>query len=81
MLYNWGIRPIVGTIIVKKYRDTFLELAKDPDSFLKSNRGRKLVEAIPEADAKLFVTPSEGRTSFLDRWWKLFVKETMPSAH
>jgi len=61
LFFKLGTMPIVGTWLQKKQRDMFFKIAKDPDSFFKSDRGRKLMETYPEADAKVLATPSEGR--------------------
>ena len=44
MLYNFMTNPLIGTMLLKKVRETTLEMIKDPDKFLKSNAGRKILE-------------------------------------
>lgn len=58
------LKPIIGTLIVKKQRDTFLKWAKAPDDFIKTNVGRKAIENFSESDLKFWTQPSDVRDLF-----------------
>jgi len=48
MLYNFMTNPLIGTMLLKKVRETTLEMIKDPDRFLKSEAGRKMLGDLGE---------------------------------
>lgn len=54
---KWGFRlvpiPIIGEWLEKQSRDIFLKLAKDPDAFMASKQGRKMIEDLP-VEKKIF---------------------------
>jgi pimeloyl-ACP methyl ester carboxylesterase len=52
-----GTMPIVGEWLQKKQRDMILKMAKDPDAFTKSERGKKMLENVGKDEAKLFLDP------------------------
>ncbi len=43
MLYNFMTNPLIGTMLLKKVRETTLAMIKNPDKFLKSDAGRKIL--------------------------------------
>jgi len=43
-------KPIIGPRILKKQRDSVFEMAKDPDAYLKTKEGKKMLEYYPEDD-------------------------------
>jgi pimeloyl-ACP methyl ester carboxylesterase len=43
LLYNFMTNPLIGTMLLKKVRETTLEIVKDPDKFLKSDAGRSML--------------------------------------
>jgi pimeloyl-ACP methyl ester carboxylesterase len=43
MLYTMMTNPLLGTLVLKKVRETTLEMVKDPDSFMKSDMGRRVL--------------------------------------
>lgn len=59
------LKPVIGTMIMKKQRDTFLKWAKAPDDFIKTNVGRKAIEHFHESDLKFWTQPSIVRDLFL----------------
>ncbi len=58
------LKPVIGTMVVKKQRDTFLKWAEAPDDFIKTNVGRKAIEYFPESDLKFWTQPSDARDLF-----------------
>jgi pimeloyl-ACP methyl ester carboxylesterase len=57
LLLRVGTTPIVGTWLQKKQRDMILKIAKDPDAFMNSEQGKKMLENVPKEEAKLFLDP------------------------
>jgi pimeloyl-ACP methyl ester carboxylesterase len=57
--------PIIGTWIQKRQRNTFLEIVKDPDAYLKSQAGRKMLKDFPKDLARVLSSPSRNRDIFL----------------
>jgi pimeloyl-ACP methyl ester carboxylesterase len=57
--------PIIGTWIQKRQRNTFLEIVKDPDAYLKSQAGRKMLKDLPKDLASILSSPSKSRDIFL----------------
>ena len=55
LFFTLGTMPIVGTWLQKKQRDMILKMAKDPDAFMESEQGRKMLENVPKEEAKLFL--------------------------
>jgi pimeloyl-ACP methyl ester carboxylesterase len=55
LFFTLGTLPIVGTWLQKKQRDMILKMAKDPDAFMESEQGRKMLENVPKEEAKLFL--------------------------
>lgn len=52
-----GTMPIVGTWLQKYQRDMLLKMAKDPDGFLASKQGKKMLENMPKDEAELYSDP------------------------
>lgn len=50
-----GTMPIVGTWLQKQQRDMIFKMAKDPDAFMASKQGRKMLENVPKDEAKLYL--------------------------
>jgi len=61
--FTLGTMPILGEWLQKQQRDMILKMAKDPDAFMKSESGRKMLKNLPEDQAKL-VLNSELRDAF-----------------
>lgn len=57
--------PIIGTWIQKRQRSTILKVVKDPDAFLKSEAGRKMLKDLPEDMASFLSSPSRSRDVLL----------------
>ena len=57
--------PIIGTWIQKRYRNIILKVVKDPDAFLKSEAGRKMLKDLPEDMASFLSSPSRSRDILL----------------
>jgi len=57
--------PIIGTWIQKRQRNIFLEIVKDPDAYLKSQAGRKMLKDLPKDLASIISSPSKSRDIFL----------------
>ena len=55
--------PIVGPWLQKQQRDMLFKIAKDPNAFMESKQGRKMLENLPKDEAKLFLD-SEFRDMF-----------------
>ena len=58
-----GTMPLVGTWFQKQQRDMLFKIAKDPNAFMESKQGRKMLENLPKDEAKLFLD-SEFRNMF-----------------
>jgi len=58
---KWGFRlgamPILGKWLQKQQMKTILTMAKDPDAFIKSKSGKRMLKNFPEDQAKLFLNP------------------------
>jgi len=58
---KWGFRlgtiPIIGEWLVKQQMKAILTMAKDPDAFIKSKSGKRMLKNFPEDQAKLFLNP------------------------
>jgi pimeloyl-ACP methyl ester carboxylesterase len=48
LLYNFMTNPLIGTMLLKKVRETTLEVVKDPENFLNSEVGRKMLGNVGE---------------------------------
>jgi len=59
-----GTMPIVGTWLQKYQRDMIFKMAKDPDVFMASKQGRKMLENVSKEEAKFYLD-SEYRDAFL----------------
>ena len=57
--------PIIGTWIQKRQRNMILEIVKDPDAYLKSEAGRKMLKDVPEDNASFLSSPSRSRDILL----------------
>ena len=62
---SYTTAPIIGTWIQKRLRNTILEVVKDPDAFLKSEAGRKMLKDVPEDYASFLSSPSMSRDILL----------------
>jgi len=55
---KWGFRlvpiPIIGEWLEKQSRDIFLKLTRDPDAFMASKQGKKMLKDLPEDQVRLF---------------------------
>ncbi len=63
LLFKLGTMSIVGEWLQKKQRDMILKIAKDPDAFMESKQGRKMLENVGKDEAKLLLD-SEFRDVF-----------------
>lgn len=70
------LKPVIGTMIVKKQRDTFLKWAKAPDDFIKTKLGKKAIENFPESDQKFWTQPSDVRDLFFRSVVEAFRQES-----
>jgi len=52
-----GTMPIVGTWLQKQRRDMILKMAKDPDAFMASKEGMKMLENASKDEAKFILDP------------------------
>jgi len=52
-----GTMPIVGTWLQKQQRDMIIKMAKDPDAFMASRQGRKMLKNVPKDEAKFYLVP------------------------
>jgi len=55
--FRLGAIPILGKWLAKQQMKTILTMAKDPDAFIKSKSGRRMLKNMPEELVKLFLDP------------------------
>jgi len=52
-----GTMPFVGTWLQRQQRDMILKMAEDPDAFMASRQGRKMLENVPKDEVKFYLDP------------------------
>lgn len=60
-----GAMPVLGTFLARQQRQTVLQMAQDPDSFMRSKAGKFFFKDLPEGDRRLLLTPSGTREVLL----------------